>query len=306
MSGKYLTFEFAQKHEDFICIGGGHMTAVFCTSTPSILFDPGVSVFGPLCLKRMRDNKRNTHNLIIALSHSHFDHCGSVPFLLRNLPTARVAASERCADVLKRPNAVELIRRLNEEYEKGVQADIAGEDVSFGPVTVTYRLKDGDSIRLEGGRECRVIETNGHTRDSLSYYFPDTGIAFIGDSAGALEHGFIHSPCLVSYEDYIASIEKIRNLKPRAICMPHSGILTGGEVDRYLFEAAAAAVAYKDMIQEYLELYKGDREKVVERITTEEYDAESQHIQKRQPFILNLRAKVNAVAEWLAGQPQGY
>jgi hypothetical protein len=33
MPGKYLTFAFAQKHEDFICIGGGHMTAVFCTST---------------------------------------------------------------------------------------------------------------------------------------------------------------------------------------------------------------------------------------------------------------------------------
>ncbi len=304
MSKKSLSFEFAQQYEDFITIGGGHMTAVLCTGTPSILFDPGVSVFGPLCLKRMRDNKRNTHNLIIALSHSHFDHCGSVPYLLRHLPTARVAASERCAEVLKRPNAVELIRRLNEEYEKGVETDLAGEDVSFGPVTVTYRLKEGDAIRLEGGRECRVIETSGHTRDSLTYYFPDTGIAFVGDAAGALEHGFIHSPYLVSYDDYIASIEKIRRLRPRAICMPHSGILSGGEAERYLSEAAAAAVAYKDMIREYLERYGGDQEKVIERITAEEYDAEPRHIQKRQPFILNLRAKVNAVAEWLAGQKQ--
>jgi hypothetical protein len=84
--------------------------------------------------------------------------------------------------------------------------------------------------------------------------------------------------------------------------MPHSGILSGGEAERYLSEAAAAAVAYKDMIREYLDLYRGDQEKVVERITAEEYDAEPHHIQKRQPFILNLRAKVNAVAEWLAGQ----
>lgn len=281
------------------------MTAAFCASTPSILFDPGVSVFGPLCLHLMRENKRNTENLVIALSHSHFDHCGSIPYLLRKLPTARVAASERCADVLTRPNAVALIRRLNEEYEHDVRADIVGEDISFEPVTVTCRLKDGDAIKLEGGRECRVISTNGHTRDSLSYYFPDTGIAFIGDAAGALEHGFIHSPCLVSYRDFIASIEKIRTLKPRAICLPHSGILTGEEADRYLCEAAEAAVACKDMIREYLELYRGDREKVVERITAEEYDAQPDHIQKRRPFILNLRAQVNAVAEWLAGRNRG-
>jgi hypothetical protein len=103
----------------------------------------------------------------------------------------------------------------------------------------------------------------------------------------------------VSYEEYIASIEKIKNLQPRAICIPHSGILAGAEVQRYLTEAAAAAVAYKDLIAQYLDLYKGDQEKVIERITAEEYDAQPLHIQKRQPFILNLRAKINAVAAWL-------
>jgi hypothetical protein len=36
---------------------------------------------------------------------------------------------------------------------------------------------------------------------------------------------------------------------------------------------------------------------VVKRITTEAYDAEPDHIQRRHPFILNLRARVNAVAE---------
>ncbi len=151
MPRKYLSFKFSQNCQDFSTIGSGLMTAAFCASTPSILFDPGVSVCGPPCLRWMQENKHNTHNLIIALSHSHFDHCGSVPYLLRHLPTARVAASERCADVLKRPNAVELIRRLNKEYENGAQTELAGEDVSFKPVTVTYRLKDGDAIRLGGG-----------------------------------------------------------------------------------------------------------------------------------------------------------
>ena len=302
MNQEKLSFEFTRTFEDFISLGGGHLTAAICTSSPPILFDPGVSVFGPLCLKELRACTSNTENLIIALSHSHFDHCGAAAYLLRKIPSARLAASQHAADVLKRPNAVELIRKLNAEYEKNVGAELAGEDVTFDALHVTDILKNGDCIELGNSHVCRVIETNGHTRGSLSYYFPDTGIAFIGDAAGALENGFIHSPYLVSYENYIASIEKIRNLQPRAICLPHSGIVVGEDVQRYLLGAAAAAVAYKDMIEKYIELYKGDQEKVVERITKEEYDAQPLHIQNRQPFIMNLRAKVNAVVEWLASQ----
>ena len=297
-----LSFEFTPTFEDFMCLGGEGMTAALCTSSPPILFDPGISIFGPLCLKELRARTNSTRNLIIALSHAHFDHCGAAAYLLRKIPTARLAASERSAYILQRPNAVELIIRLSAEYEQGMQGELAGENVSFEALTVTDRLKDGDRIELDNGCVCRIIETAGHTRDSLSYYFPDTGIAFVGEAAGVLEHGFLHSPYLVSYEDYIASIAKIRDLKPRAICMTHSGILAGAEVDRYLVEAAAAAVDYKDMIRDYLDLYEGDQERVVEHITREEYDVQPDHIQKRQPFILNLRAKVNTVAAWLASQ----
>jgi metal-dependent hydrolase (beta-lactamase superfamily II) len=196
-----LSFEFTRKFEDFISLGGGHWNAVICASSPAMLFDPGVSVFGPRCLKELRACTSSTENLIIALSHSHFDHCGAAAYLLRKIPSARLAASQHAADILQRPNAVELIRKLDAEYEKSMEVDLAGEDVQ-----------------------------------------------------------------------------------------------------RYLFEATAAAVAYKDMIKKYLELYRADQKKVVDRITKEEYDTQPLHIQNRQPFILNLRAKVNAVSAWLASQ----
>jgi glyoxylase-like metal-dependent hydrolase (beta-lactamase superfamily II) len=296
---KKATFTCTTQFEDFISLGGGHVTAAICTSSPPMLFDPGVSAFGPLYLKKLREHTRSTDNLIIALSHAHFDHCGAAAYLMRKIPSARLAASAKGAEILKRPNAVELICRLNSEYEQSMKSELAGEDVSFDALDVNYKLKSGDCIELDGGRVCQVFETPGHTRDSLSYFFPDTGIAFIGDAAGAPEGGFVHSPFLVSYEDYITSIEKIRVLRPAAICMPHCGILTGPEVSRYLSHAIAAALDYKNRIEKYLALYKGDQEKVVARITAEEYDAQPAHIQKRQPFILNLRAKVSAVAVWL-------
>lgn len=298
MDQKKLHFEFITEFEDFVSLGGGHVTAAICTGSPPMIFDPGVSAFGPRYLRELRSRTRCADDLIIALSHAHFDHCGAAAYLLRRIPTARIAASGRGADILQRPNAVELIGRLNAEYEESMRDELAGENVSFEALEVAVRLGDGDCIELGGGRVCRAVATPGHTRDSLTFYFPDTGVAFIGDAAGALEHGFIHSPYLVNYKDYIASIGRIRDLRPRAICIPHSGILAGDDVQRYLAEAAAAAEAYKDMIISYLDLYEGDQERVVGRISAEEYDAQPVHIQKRQPFILNLRAKVAAVAAW--------
>jgi len=298
MDQKRLHFEFLREYEDFVSLGGGHVTAAICTCRPPILFDPGVSAFGPRYLRELRCRLTDTGNLILALSHAHFDHCGAAAYLMRKIPSARLAASSTGAEILKRPNAVALIRRLNAEYEETMADEIAGEDVTFTEIDAAYRLFDGDTIALQDGRDCRVYATPGHTRDSLTYYFPDTGIAFIGDAAGGLEHGCIHSPYLVGYSDYLASIEKIRSLKPRAICIPHNGILAGSEVDRYLREAAAAATAYKDRIVHYLDVCEGDQEKVVARITAEEYDTQTEHIQKREPFVLNLRAKVAAVAAW--------
>jgi len=303
MHHKKLHFNFVTEFEDFISLGGGHVTAAICVTIPPIIFDPGVSAFGPLYLRQLHAHTKNRDGLILALSHAHFDHCGAAAYLMRKMPSARLAASRRSAEILKRPNAVALIRRLNAEYEQSMSEELNGEDVTFTELETELILSDGDGIQLTHGRICQVFETPGHTRDSVSFYFPDTGIAFIGDAAGGLEHGFIHSPFLVSYPDYLNSIEKIKSLKPRALCIPHNGILTGGdEVERYLHEARAAAISYKDMIAHYLAKYQGDHEKVAEVITAEEYDSQPVHIQKREPFLLNLRAKISAVANWLATQ----
>ena len=55
------------------------------------------------------------------------------------------------------------------------------------------------------------------------------------------------------------------------------------------------------MIGNYLNEYDGEQDKVVERITSEEYDNKDEHMQNRDPFMLNLRAKVSAVARMIEG-----
>lgn len=299
MKKELNVFNFQERFKNVIMLGNGHIPAFLYCSDPPVLFDPGVSAFGPYYLKKIKEHVPNAAALILALTHSHFDHCGAAPYLLKKISGTRVAASRRAAGIFKRPNAIALIRRLNAEYEKESAKELGNEDVFFEGLSVDLELQNGDKLELGNGNYFKIIETPGHTRDCLSYFSPDSGVLVAGEAVGVIEEGFIHSPYLVSYEDYIRSLEKLRALKPEALCVAHNGILTGKDIPLFLVKSLKAAAAYKDMIAKYLLGYKGAQEKVVSRIMAEEYDSQPEHIQKREPFLLNLTAKVNAVARFV-------
>lgn len=46
---------------------------------------------------------------------------------------------------------------------------------------IDVAVKEGDIVEI-GGAKGRVIETPGHTKGHVSYYFPDDGVVFVGDT----------------------------------------------------------------------------------------------------------------------------
>ena len=197
-------FIFRDRYHDFFQVEGGHVPAFICDADPPIIIDPGVSAFGPLYCRKLSPVMRGkARPLLILLTHSHFDHCGAAPYLLRKFPHARIAASARAAEVLQKESAITLIRRFNAEYEEKMAPELAGEDTSFSGITVDLQLKEGDRVEWSAGKFFQVFETPGHTRDCLSYFFPDSGMLVAGEAAGVPEEDFIHSVFLASYEDYV-------------------------------------------------------------------------------------------------------
>jgi hydroxyacylglutathione hydrolase len=46
---------------------------------------------------------------------------------------------------------------------------------------IDEQVSDGDTVEI-GGAKAKVIETPGHTNGHISYYFPDNGLVFVGDT----------------------------------------------------------------------------------------------------------------------------
>ncbi len=290
-------FNFQKEFGPITKLAGVHVPAFILDAGEPVLFDPGVSAFGPLYLRELasRFGARVKESLLMLLTHSHFDHCGAAPYLLRAIPSARIGCSPLAAEVLQKEKAIALIRSFNAEYEERMQDELQGQDTTFSALPVSLRLKEGDTVNLAGGT-LEVFETPGHTRDCLSYLWREKGILFAGEAAGVYTDGEFHSVFLSDYASYIASIRTIMTLQPDALCVAHAGVLSGaGQIADYLQAALDAAEAYREMLERSLQRHSDDVEKVVEEITREEYDVQSEPVINRNPFMTNLRAKAQAV-----------
>ncbi len=290
-------FNFTKKSGPIAKIGGVHVPAFILDAGEPVLFDPGVSAFGPLYLGELaaRFGARVRERLLMLLTHSHFDHCGAAPYLLRAIPAARIGCSPHAADVLQKEKAIELIRRFNAEYEERMQEELQGQDTSFSALPVSLRLREGGTVSLAGGT-LQVFETPGHTKDCLSYLWSERGILFAGEAAGVYTDGEFHSVFLSDYTSYIESIRKIMTIQPEALCVAHAGVLSGSAaVARYLQASLDAAEAYREKLERSLARNGDDVEKVVEDITRQEWDSQSDPVINRNPFMTNLRAKLQAI-----------
>ena len=274
------------------------MPAFLLTSKTPVLFDAGVAAMGPYYLKDIETYLGRADTLgYLLLTHSHYDHCGSIPFLQEKIPGLKIGASLHAAKILQKPSVVEMMRKLNNNFANVFRDLIENNDIPFNAVKVDLLLKDGDDLDFGEGWTVRIIETPGHTKDSLSYYIPRIKAVIAGEAAGVFHNDSINPQFSSSYSDYMASLEKLAALDMDILALGHRHILTGVDIGRFLKNSIETTVSFKKTIDNYLDRFNGDKEKVVEAVFGEIYDETVLMQQDKTSFLLNLRAQVRVVAE---------
>lgn len=280
-------------------IGSSALPAFLVMASEPALFDSGITFMGPLYLRDLKKHLGDPNRLRhLFITHSHFDHSGAAPYLKRHIRSLKISTSGLTAEIYKQPKAVSLIQSLSRDYEKRFSKIIGEEDVFFNSIEVDRILKDGDEIDLGGGWNLRVIATPGHTRDAVSYYFPKYKALISGESAGYMydKHN-IQPEFLSSYREYIASLKKLADLDVEIMMLSHQYVLTDDDARGYLKKSLANARKYKERIEDLLGKAAGDQESVVQTIYREDYLEPGVIKQDERSYLINLRAKVRAVAE---------
>lgn len=260
------------------------------------LIDSGMTVMGPLLREDLEGHLGGPEALDLHLiTHAHYDHVGCTPWLRRQAPDLHIAAHRRTGEIVRRPNAVALIRKLNETLMGGPPPADEPDLAPFEPFSLDQEVADGDRFDLGGGVTVEALHTPGHTRDSVSYWLPHARALVPAEAAGVPGFdGTIMPEFLQSYEAYMASLDRLARLPAEIVALPHNGPLRGAEARDYVARSAAASRAFRDRILETLDASDAEPDRAVARLMAALYH--EGHGQPRDAFLLNLEAMVAAVA----------
>jgi glyoxylase-like metal-dependent hydrolase (beta-lactamase superfamily II) len=135
-----------------------------------------------------------------------------------------------------------------EERLAAARQGIAASAGRAAPIARTFA--DGDRLDLGRGLELQVVHTPGHTLGCCTFLWEREGIAISGDSVLGRGSRVGGMPLIFYPDQYRRAIERVRALRPRALCLGHhyrtlrqanESIRFGDLVDAFLDESAEIA-----------------------------------------------------------------
>ena len=159
----------------------------------------------------------------IVLTHIHLDHAGASGSLVRENPRLRVYVHEKGAPHMLDPE--KLLASATRLY--GDQMDRLWGEVRPVPRDAIVVVNGEEQIEA-GGRVLQIAYTPGHASHHVSYFSADTGIAFVGDTAGIKRsaRGYVLPPTPppdIDLEAWNASLTRISAWHPETLFLTHFG-----------------------------------------------------------------------------------
>jgi len=286
--------------EDFYSIGHPAIPVFLMDGVRPLIFDAGFAFLGEIYVRELKKILGDRQPEYLFLTHAHFDHCGSISILKKHFPLMKVITSEKAKDILGRPNAIKLIKELNqasEEIARDIGIDFASSG-EFKPFEIDKTVKDGDILKISNELNIRIIETPGHTSDCLSYYIQEKKILISSEAAGQSDlTGYIVSDCLLDYDQYFSSMKRLSLLDIDILCLGHLFVYTGDDAKKYLRESMQECERFRKLVELCLDEEDGDLDRVRIRIKKIEYDSNDGPKQAEPAYLLNLDARIKAVAK---------
>ncbi|MFP3999229.1 MAG: MBL fold metallo-hydrolase [Desulfobacterales bacterium] len=261
------------KVTDRITLLGRRESNVYCLDggSESVLIGGGMVYIAPEVIDQIRELAIDENKIKkIVILHSHFDHCGIVPFLRKKWPWVQVAASEPAKAILKKTKAVETIHAMNrdalkrrnmlEKAEKEGFADFEG-------IEVEEALKEGQRISC-GDRTLEILEVPGHSSCSIAVYVPEEKAMFGSDSGGIASGNEIFPAANSNFDKYQQSLEKMAAYDIDVYLAEHYGARTHEDAKEFITQSIRAAEQFRKKIEQSLER-TNDPEKTAKELTEE-------------------------------------
>ena len=238
----------------------------------------------------------------LVILHSHFDHCGAVPYLKRKFPHMQVLASAHTAEVLSKKKVVDYIYAADKETVDriGLQSEYERLNLKFDGVQVDRVVAENDIIDLGDGVEAHIIEVPGHTKCSIAVYVPKLKALFTADSipvpTDTVDH-LCHPSPQYDLALYKESLEKMIDYDIEICTFEHHGAITGDQARKLLHES----LRLTDELEKHIvELYQqtSDLDKIAQKLTDERLEVNQFDFGSRDIWANVAKAEVRNVLRY--------
>jgi len=231
--------------------GQGGKAFLIVGEKKTALIDCGMAYCASKLIENIKQRLKKKTLDYILLSHSHYDHIGAIPYLKKEWPNSKVMGAEHAKQVLRKASALKTIRHLSKQAAKVYQAG-AIEEYDDEMMRVEEVVFNGTVLDL-GGLQIEVIETQGHTKCSLSFLIDKTTL-FTSESTGCMsKSGKIHPSFITSVAQAIASIHLCKKINPRFIVSPHFGLVSSTNTSDYWEQSMSSVQESKQFILDLAE-----------------------------------------------------
>jgi len=181
--------------------------------------------------------------------HSHFDHCGIIPFFKKRWPWATVTASARAGELLASPKVIQSIASLNAMLLARPGHESARElELDFSGIGVEAVVSGGDVLRCDE-LSLEIIDVPGHSSCSLAVYVKEQKALFASDAGGIPAGDWIFSAANSNFDQYQQSLRKMAGYAVDVYLAEHFGALTGSDGRDFLRRSMAFAVETRALLE---------------------------------------------------------
>jgi glyoxylase-like metal-dependent hydrolase (beta-lactamase superfamily II) len=162
----------------------------------------------------------------IVITHSHWDHTQGLGFL-----------REKATEIDKLPEVFASEKAGPFLADQSFNIFFGSEEAPYDNIDRVLPLKDGQSIEVGRDLTVKIIGTPGHMVDHISVWDETTGNIIVGDAFG-MKWGddlIVPNPNSPFWneKDFRRSLDLLKSLKAKTICLAHFGCLSGLDAQRF-------------------------------------------------------------------------